>query len=278
MDGWILRRALFTLLALLLLTEVVAESQIYKTGLIMASKYRNRAETEILTAVTNALLDSKRFDVIERSRLDAVFTERDLKDFIEGTPGDLSDLEGVDLLGLVSYTVERQEDRSEIVVIDIRLTEVRSGRVFASISSRRDSFDPPRTPHRAGVHLLANIREAFPPEGIVVDVSEKRVVIDLGVESGLKKGDELEVVRDGEVIFHPTTHNPLPAVEDVVGVLRVTKASRQLSICKLKKSKDAMVIQVTDRVRLKPKLELLRKAYSKIPFVKRKVKEVEREF
>lgn len=265
-----LKRKVLWLLATGLFFPMSAYGKVYQLGLIMA-KDRSQTDTEILSAATSAFFDSKRFEVIERARLDTVFTERDLQDFIQGTPGDLSDLEGIDMLGLLSYSEERSATGTKYY-IDVRLTMVKTGKIFGTVTSRRDTFGgDPGSPYAAGRHLLENIKEMFPPEGYVIQISGNEVIVDLGKESGLAAGDELEVIRDGEQLFHPITHDPLPAIEQVVGVLKVVKPADQLSTCKFKnQAKDASPVVVTDRVRLRPKNEKARKIWGKLPFVKGK--------
>lgn len=248
-----------------------AGAKVYQLGLVMAEREDRRIEGDILGAATSAFFESKRFVIIERAQLDKIFTERDLSDFITGSPGDLSNLEGVDMLGLVSYSVEYSTaasgGRQENYYIDVRLTDVKSGQVVGNVSSRRDTFNNPTTPHLAGRFLLQNIREMFPPEGYVVSISGDQVIVDLGEESGIQKGDTLEVIREGDVIFHPVTGKPLPAQEIVVGTLKVEDPANQMSTCKMPK-KGGEAIVIADRVRLQPKNQTGAKIFKKIPFFK----------
>jgi hypothetical protein len=248
-------------------------AKIYQLGLVMAEREDRRIEGDIVSATTNAFYESKRFVVIERAQLDKIFAERDLSDFINGSPGDLSNLEGVDMLGLVSYSVEQGAPGTGQwnYYIDVRLTDVKTGQIVGNVSSRRDTFSEPTTPHIAGRFLLQNVREMFPPEGYVVSITGDQVIVDLGVESGLQQGDTLEVIREGEVIFHPVTGKPLPAQEIVVGTLKVVDPANQMSTCKLPKASGKGgqgAIDIADRVRLQPKNQTGAKILKKIPFLK----------
>ncbi len=228
-------------------------------------------ETEIMNVAARAFADSRRFVVIEREKLKAIFTERDLQDFIKGTPGDMSTLETIDMLGIVTYSVEEEKDKSEkLFFIDVRLVEVKTGRVAANLTSRRVTVLEPSSPMLAGKNLLGNIREGFPPEGVVLSVEDEVVVIDVGTESGLRKGDKLNVLRDGEVLIHPIDNRPIQGPDVLVGTLEVLEPAAQLSTCRLKKSsKEEGPVVVADRVRLVPKFEKAQELGSKIPFLTR---------
>ena len=247
------------LLVSLALSAAPAHAKVFKVGLLLAEKHPNSEAEEILSVTSASFVDSRRFDVIERSRLDKIFEERDLQDFIDGSAGDLSNLEGVDMLGLVTYSLEKgfsiDGNPERHYYINIRLTDVKTGRIAGTINSRRATVTySPTTPYNASQALLENLREAFPPEGIVVSVAGHEVIVDIGVESGIKENDVLEVIREGETLFHPTTGQPLPPVESVIATLKVKEPSNQLSTCKLQKGEEVVV---TDRVRLKEKEQRL---------------------
>ena len=266
------------ILATTLIAAAPVAAKVYQIGLIMAE--RNSPEgDDILNAATSAFFESRRFDVIERARLDKIFEERDLSDFINGNPGDLSTLEDVDVLGLITCSKEQgkeEDDYKPIYFIDIRLTNVKSGRIVGTVSSRRATFFNPKTPYEASRLLLESIRDKFPPEGYVVDVSGTQVRVDLGAESGIQEGDVLEIIRNDDVIFHPVTGKPLPQAEIVVGRLKVVDAMDELSTCKVKKTFEGNQVAMADRVRLVPKnqepAKIMEKIEKWIPFVKKKKK------
>lgn len=243
-------------------------------ALLMAEKSRQKEANEILNAATSAFFESKRFKVIERDQLPKIFQERDLTDFITGAPGDLSNLEGVDLIGVVTYSKEEgvsmdKAKRQVEIYIDVRLTDVKTGQVIGSVNSRRPSvLYEPTTPFNASRLLLADVRELFPPEGSVLNVDGETVVVNLGTIEGVKKGDTLEVIQDGEVFFDAEGKS-YPPLEELVGILKVTQVSTQLSKCKIKKG--AEVISLGARVRLKgTDRRLLNWAQRVMPFLKKK--------
>lgn len=260
-----LRTLLFKLLALLLLVAVAAplaaqgDKTRYKLGLVMNGEKNREFDGDVFNTVTQSFFESKRFVMVERKQLDAVFTEKDLQSFLGKGSDTLSDVLGLDFLGLVSYTVEDERSGGvsrRIVTLEVRLVEVKTGQIVGTITSERPDFVvPPSTVRDAGRSLFQSVREAFPPFGYVIRVTGKEVMVDLGTEAGVKKGDDFEVVKEGEQIIHPVTGEALPAELIVVGVLKVVSASPRLANCKTK----GEGIAVGSIVRLKGKNSMLKK-------------------
>jgi len=277
---------LFLLLLLPLAAAAPATAQTekpqYKLGLISGEKNKNRSEKEkaidadVLNAATDAFLAAHRFKMIERNQLGAVFTEKSLQDFIGGKVNNkLTDVLDLDLIGVVGHNVETNKSAKGEVsitwIIDVRLMDVKTASLVATVTSERASLQsmlPPATPREAGVLLADSIREAFPPLGYVVQINGKDIVVDLGTEAGLKKGDTLEVVQEGEQIIHPVTGQVLAAPTKVVGELKVVTASPQVATCKLKSGKG----EIKSLVRLKGTESLIYKLLKKVPVINKKIK------
>jgi hypothetical protein len=252
------------LAVLLLLTNALpgsaqVEKSLYKLGLVSGEKEKHESQAErrlrieVLDAATDAFVAARRFTMVERNKLDAVFTEKSLQEFIGGQVNNkLTDVLGLDLVGVVGYTLSASKSlQGEPVtkcIIDVRLIDVKTASILSTVTSDRSGFFPPSTPREAGKLLYAGIRDAFPPLGYIVSVNGKEIVVDLGSEAGVKKGDALEIVQEGEQIIHPVSGQVLSAPMKVIGELKVLDASAQISTCKLT-SKEAP--PVASLVRLK---------------------------
>jgi len=222
----------------------VGEKTTYKVGLVMGASKDKRIEVDVLNLATAAFYQTRRFDIVERDQLNAVFTEKDLQGFLGKGNKKLSDVLGLDLLGILSYTIETRKSGAiarNVVTLDVRLADVKTGAIVGTITSERNSLTPPSTVREASHQLFQSIREAFPPFGYIIKATGNEVVVDLGGEAGLKKGDFLEIVREGEEIIHPKTGEVLPAEMIVVGELKVVSTTPHLSNCKLKSKGEASV-------------------------------------
>ncbi|HWM92184.1 MAG TPA: CsgG/HfaB family protein [Thermoanaerobaculia bacterium] len=255
------------------------EKSVYKLGLISGEK-DNRRESEkerrfredVLNAATDAFVAARRFTMVERKQLDAIFTEKSLQEFIGGQVNNkLTDVLGLDLVGIIGYTVSTSKSpQGEPVtkcIIDVRLVDVKSASILATITSDRASLIlPSSTPREAGKLLYKSIRDAFPPLGYVVSIKGKEVIVDLGTEVGLKDGDTLEIVQEGEQIIHPVTGQVLSAPMKVIGELKVVTASAQISTCKLKSKEEPPLASL---VRLKGSTSRILEWATRLPGLKK---------
>jgi len=277
------------LLAICLLFAIAApsvaqvEKSIYKLGLLSGEKGKHyesdkerRLREEVLNAATDAFVAARRFTMVERNQLDAIFTEKSLQEFIGGQVNNkLTDVLGLDLVGVVGYTVSTSKSaQGEPVtkcIIDVRMVDVKTASILATLTSDRPSLVlPSSTPREAGKLLYQSIRDAFPPLGYVVSVAGKEVVVDLGTEVGLKDGDTLEIVQEGDQIIHPVTGKVLSAPMKVIGELKVVTASPQISTCKLKSKEEPPVASL---VRLKGSNSRMLEWMDRIPVFKRKLED-----
>jgi len=259
--------------------EAQEEKIVYKLGLILGEKDKNEKEKKIdveaLNAATDAFVAAKRFQMLERNQLKAVFTEKSLQDFIGGKVNNkLTDVLDLDLIGVVENSVETTKQAKGETwtkwIINVRLIDVKTAANVVTLTSERASalsLLPPATSREAGALLTQSIREAFPPLGYIVQIVGKDVVVDLGSEAGLKKGDTLEVVQKGEDIIHPVTGKILDAPLKVVGELKVLSASPQLATCKRSGGKGEL--QPGNFVRLRGTESAMIKILQRIPRIKK---------
>lgn len=266
-----LRTAAALVLALICITSAAradpnpeGASKRLRLGLVLSEnideRYRNDRELQknVLVAATAAFVGANRFEMAERAKMDKVFQEKSLQEFLDNGPGSFSDIVGVDFIGIIDYMREESdyEDGDGFqYFIDVRMVDTRTGLIVGTISSERSGLGEGGAPsvRTAGDSLRQNVRKAFPPMGYVIQLAGREIVIDLGQSAGVRRGDVLEVVRQGDQIIHPVTGMPLPAIEEVVAKLKVHDAGEAISRCKVqgwhKKGAESADVSVGDLVR-----------------------------
>jgi hypothetical protein len=249
------------------------EKPLFKLGLILGDPKHRDLDGEVLNATSAAFVASKRFTMVERRQLDAVLTEKDLQEFVGGQVNQkLTSVLGLDFVGVVGYSFDKVAGLDEVtrtrLIIDVRMIEVKTATIFATLdSARTELVSAPETAREAGQGLFKSIREAFPPLGYVIQVEGNKVVVDLGAEAGVKDGDVLEVVREGKQIVHPVTGVLLPAAMEIIGELKVVSASPAMSNCKVKSAKGGEVA-LANLVRLKGESSAWKSLLLKVPLAK----------
>jgi len=176
---------------------------------------------------------------------------------------------------VVDFTIDTQFTPGKLPektwILDVRLVDVKTAAIVTTITSNRPSLLPTSTARDAGQRLFEAIREAFPPIGYIIQINGKEATIDLGSEAGLKEGDPLEIVQEGEQIIHPVTGQVLSGPMKVVGELKVASVTPQMSTCKVKKVQGDL--KVGSLVRFQGKSSKIIDWINKLPLLNRIIKD-----
>ena len=162
------------------------------------------------------LVETGRFDVIERRLLEKILEEQKLG--LTGAIDPNSAAQLGKILGvktIVSGTVVSLEGYTEI---NARLINVDTASIVAAEKVRASSAERLRD-------LVARITEkialAFPLEGYVVQRNGSRVTVDLGRLIGVKPGMRFMAYKEGKVIKHPKTGEVLDVETIETGLIEI---------------------------------------------------------
>lgn len=246
----------FTCFLLVLLFVSTSPAHANRVICLVMEESGTGEETEVMNIASEAFIDSRSFELVERARLEQIIIEQELQSFTGSNIQVLGELAGCGYLGLVSYTVEKK--RTDLGVtkefsVSTRIVDVETGGVLTTIRSEQPRWKRmvPKL-GKSGAATAAQvmtqaIREEFPVEGYVVKAERGELVVDLGAAAGVGEGDVLAVIRQGESFTHPVTGETLPGEEREVGRLKVVSASETLAVC-VPKGKDTTA-SPGDRVR-----------------------------
>jgi curli biogenesis system outer membrane secretion channel CsgG len=220
-----------------------------------------------------ALLESGKFSMIERQKVDEVLLEQDLGATGRITPqtaAKIGKMLGADLLltGSVSeFSIRRTGGgigRISVgvttgkVTLQARLVNTTTGEILVAaeesnsknlVGARIKSINFKQTfdyglahdvmhpaVDKAVVKIVAQAQNISGPShtGRVIKVEGDKVWINLGAESGAKVGDSFTVVRQGEELIDPDTGQSLGAEEETIGVVEIAEVKAKYSIAVLK--------------------------------------------
>ena len=171
------------------------------------------------------LVETGRFDVIERRLLEKVLQEQKL-----GMTG-LIDPESAAQLGkvlgvktIVSGTIlklgRNQEINARLINVDTG-SIVTAEKVQASSSAKLNELVE---------QITDKIVQAFPLEGYIVQRSGNKVTLDLGKRLGAKSGMKFIAFKEGKVIKHPKTGEVLDVETIETGEIEITDVREKTSI------------------------------------------------
>jgi len=183
------------------------------------------------------LVETGRFDVIERRLLEKIMEEHKLG--MSGVVDPSSVAELGKILGVktvVSGTILGFEGTVEI---NARLISVDTGSIIAAEKVHASSATRLND-------LVSQITEkivlAFPLEGYIIQRNGNKVTIDLGKRMGVKPGMEFVAFREGKVLKHPKTGEVLDVETIVIGEIEITDARDKTSTATiLKELKDGSI-------------------------------------
>ncbi len=162
------------------------------------------------------LVETGRFDVIERRLLEKVFAEQKLGAtgaIDPGSAAQLGKILGVKII--VAGTVTSLEGMNEI---NARLINVDTASIVAAEKVRSGSAE--RLSDLV-VKITAKIVAAFPLEGYIVQREGDKVIIDLGKNLGVKPGMKFASFKEGKVIKHPKTGEVLDVETIETGLIEI---------------------------------------------------------
>jgi TolB-like protein len=158
---------------------------------------------DLLDKLITGFVNLNRFKVIERALLEKILEEQKLgmSGIVDvSTAAEIGKGIGVDAVIVGSVT-----RASNAMSIDARLIDTET----AAILTAKDAYSQRISLQDVSnmVSILADkIKNELPIlNGYVINVSEKKVTLDIGRSNGLKKGMKCHVYREGAPIVHPVT-------------------------------------------------------------------------
>jgi Tol biopolymer transport system component/TolB-like protein len=197
----------------------------------------------VSSSFLNGLINTYRFEVVERERLAALMEEQGLA--ISGCTTTECFVQVGRLAGAQKVVVGNVSRVGGSYLVSVRVVDVYSSRVEQSLAEESSSLEGLLTvADRLAVQLAGTISV----EGTVVSVSGDTIKIDLGKQEGVDVDDTVYLVRLGEEYYHPETGMFLGRDIEELGEAEITKVlADELSEAVLQGSFSVMV---GDKVRL----------------------------
>lgn len=226
-------------------------------GTGMGRKAAQDFESQLVTA----LVQSGRYDVVERTQLDHVIRELGLHStgLISGnTAIQFGQLTGADYTvvgNVIAADVERFDNylykgykgkvKFNFKFIDNKTGMIKIAQIVegSDTVSEYENKNPDRdillsgAVNDASKKIVELINSVNILTGVVAGVSGDEAYIDLGSENGAHVGEKYIVYREGNVITHPVTGEIVAVKEEFVGVLKIKEANANYSVCEIAKTK-----------------------------------------
>src|SRR5262249_22720445 len=183
-------------------------------------------------AMTDALVNGKRFKMLSRDQLEAILREQKLSatQLVDQATairmGKLIAAEAV-----ISLTVNETPKSVEAYA---QLISTETSTVLAS----KDVFDPEKGPGSARARmqeLAAKIKQDYPlVEGAVVMVTNKRVVVGIGAPKNVRPDMKVIVYQEGQPLIDPATKEVLDRPIESLGDGHLKEIREKISYCEVR--------------------------------------------
>ncbi len=238
------------------------------------SRFGELACANLESIIFSGIVQNKNFEVVERSNLDQVLRELGLQNsgIIDGEQAiEIGQMAGSDymLMGTVinaeavNFTNFIYDGLKGKVTFEMHLVDNRTGSVLSSelvsgtssaMTSQqlnaitdtnyiKDRFrvNPDNLIADAcqdvGGQIIERMNSLNPLTGIVVQVNNKEVYLDLGYEDGVREKDKYTVYREGKPITNPVTGEIITVEKEKLAVLEIKKVQMGYSIAEIDKKK-----------------------------------------
>lgn len=225
----------------------------------VGGSYGRKAAQDLDSELVSILVQSGRYDVVERAQLDRVVKELGLMQtgLISGSTAiEFGNLTGAaytvignvvaaDVASFNNYVYKgyKAKVKFNFKFIDnksgvIKVSEVIEG---ADTVSEFENKNPDRDMMLSNAakdvarKVLAKINEINPVTGSVVSVKGKTAYIDLGKESGVRNGESYIIFSEGQALVHPVTGEILGVEEEIVGSMKITEVKPNYAVGEIKK-------------------------------------------
>ena len=173
------------------------------------------------------LVERGRFAMVERQRLEEVLREQKL------TQTELVDQSTAVRLGRIvaanSVLLGSMLEKEKSIEIYVRLVDTETSLVVAAVDVYGEDIDAQALRQLCKGLVFKLCDEVPMAEGLVVQVKNERIIVDLGKESRIKKGMRLIIFQEGEPVRHPVTGAVLGTDIDEVGLGLIQAVHDQMS-------------------------------------------------
>ncbi len=192
-----------------------------------------------------AFVNQKRFQLVERQRMEEVLKELKLSSTELVDPGTASEIGRIVVAdAMLTGTIYETKNSIEILT---RLVDTET----SNIMEAKDVFNEDKSMRgikRLMEGLALKYKESFPLlEGIILKKDGRAVLIDLGSDKKIKKGMSLILFREGEDIRHPATGKVLGSEPEELGEAKVNRVHKEFSRAVIMKGKPARVV-IKDKI------------------------------
>lgn len=252
-------------------TEVSSIAVFPLKGRFEGLTVKDDANETIQGVLTDALIKSRRFNIIERDQINKIVSEQKFQSsgvVDENTAVAFGKFAGASHIVLGSYDISIKKKMANRLIyktsvytakgeINIRIVDVKTGKIkeTARVRVRAAEGDEARAYEKMKeeiiVRLDREIANKYPLTAFIVKIlGEKEVLADIGKNDGITENTEFSVFEYGEDVVHPVTRKVMKGEKIYIMDAKVKSAAKDSAILTL--SGEAKAVRVGFAIETKP--------------------------
>jgi len=223
-------------------------------------KLKGKVDLKMSDMLTTSLVKTARFEIVERNKINKVFKEQNfgMSGMVdENTAAEVGKLLGAEyvVFGSITSATRRDIDKFGYILvrievgIDVRAVNTTTGKILLSesaigvsesklittaagviVSGAIDYNSAYADASRDAITIVGRkISDLSPLIGFVIIVEPNQVLIDVGEEQGVKKGDSFVAFMVGDKILHPVTGKHIGWKKEILQELQVVSTEKTMS-------------------------------------------------
>lgn len=218
----------------------------------------NMAREDMYQSLVTALVHDGKFIVVERQQLGTVLKELNLHEtglidpstviemgHMTGSQytfiGNIVSAEVIPFENLL-YNGMKAKIKLNYKIIDNKTGRLMKSEIVEASSSTNDvrgikqkgRILISRAVKEIAEKVLKKMRTINPLDMCIVEIEDKNVYINVGIEDGIKEGDIILVLKQGKKLVDPKTGEDLGCTEQLVGKMKVKTVYEKYAVCEIK--------------------------------------------
>ena len=226
-------------------------------------KLKGKVDLKMSDMLTTSLVNTARFEVVERNKIDKVFQEQNfgMSGMVDdATAAEVGKILGAEYVVFGSITSATRKDIDKFgyilirieVGIDVRAVNTSTGKILLSeaaigvsesklvtsangtiVSGAIDYNSAYADASRDAIEKIGKkIADLSPLIGFVLSVDSEQILIDIGEEQGVKNGDKFVAFTVGDEILHPATGKRIGWKKEILQELKIVSTEKAMSTAK----------------------------------------------
>ncbi len=222
----IIQSVVYAIIMVFVLTGVTYSQAKTKIAVLnFEAKNINQESADAVSDILSTeLFNTNRFQVVERQAILQMLEEQKLQ--MAGVTDMDQAVQIGKILNVEKIMIGSVSKLGQTYIINTRLVDVETGAL--ELAENMQCTGGEGQLPSAIADLVREISQKIKIEGSIIKITGKNVLVDIGESHGVRRGQELEIIRIGDVVTN-LSGAVIGKTEDFIGTIKITKVNAEYS-------------------------------------------------